>query len=72
MRKLCEQQGIKPAAKQTSADARIAVLEAKLWISSQSEEGNVKKKGVETPKEPPKGETNMNCVYDKTVICASV
>ena len=30
VRKLCEQQGIKPVTKQTSADARIAALEAKL------------------------------------------
>ena len=31
--KLCEQQGIKPAMKQTSADARIAALEVKLGIT---------------------------------------
>ena len=32
--KLCEQQGIKPATKQTSTDARIVALEAKLGITS--------------------------------------
>ena len=37
--KLHEQQGIKHTAKQTSADARIAALEAKLRIASHPEEG---------------------------------
>ena len=32
--KLCEQQGIKPTMKQTSPDARIAALEAKIWRTS--------------------------------------
>ena len=36
--KLYEQQGIKPAMKQTSTDARIATLEAQLGISSHSKE----------------------------------
>ena len=43
VRILHKQQGIKPAMKQTSADARIAALGAKLGISSQPEEGDVKK-----------------------------
>ena len=38
--------------KQTSADARMAALEAKLGITSQSEEGDVKTKDGETPEEP--------------------
>ena len=48
VRKLLKQHGIKPAAKQTSADARIA----KLRISSQPKECDVKKTKGETPKEP--------------------
>ena len=43
VRKLCEQQGIMPSAKQTSADARFSALEAKFEISSHPEEGDVKK-----------------------------
>ena len=50
--KLCEQQGIKLVMKQTSTDARIATLEAKLGINSQLEESDAKKKEGETPKEP--------------------
>ena len=50
--KLCEQQGIKPSPKQTSTDARIAALEAKLRITYQPKEGDVKKKEGETPEEP--------------------
>ena len=50
--KLHEQQGIKPIAKQTSADARIAALDAKFRIASQPKEGDVKKKEEETPEEP--------------------
>ena len=49
IRKLHEQQGTKPSMKQPSADARIAVLEAKLRISSQPEEADIKKKEGETP-----------------------
>ena len=52
IRKLQEQQGIKPAAKQTSTATRIAALEAQVGISSQPEEGDVKKKEGETPEEP--------------------
>ena len=44
--KLCEQQGIKLAMKQTSTDTRITALEAKLGITSQPEEGDVKKRRV--------------------------
>ena len=50
--KLLEQQGIKPATKQANADARIAALEAKLRVSSQPKEEDVKKKEGEIPKEP--------------------
>ena len=50
--KLHEQQGIKPAMKQTIADARIAALKAKLGASSQPEKGNAKKKMGELCKEP--------------------
>ena len=52
VRKLHEQQGIKPTMRQTSADMRIAALEAKLGVSSQSKEGDVKKPEGETPEEP--------------------
>ena len=51
VRKFCEQQGIKPTMKKTSTDSKIAALEAKLEIASQSKEGNDKKKVGETPKE---------------------
>ena len=49
---LWKQQGTKPTTKQTSTDARIAALDAKLRINSQPEEGHIKKKEGETPKEP--------------------
>ena len=42
--KLHEQQDIKPNMKQTSADAKIAALKAKLGVSSQPKEGNVNEK----------------------------
>ena len=54
--KLCEQ-GIKPAVKQTSTDARIATLEAKLRISFQPEEGDIKKRRERLPKNQYEGET---------------
>ena len=60
VRKLCEQQGIKPAVKQTSADARISVLEAKLGITSQPVQGDVNKKEGETPKEQKCGRNRGN------------
>ena len=50
--KLHEQQGIKPATMHTNAEARIAVLEAKLRISSPPIDGDVKKTVEETPEEP--------------------
>ena len=50
VKKLYEWQAIKPAAMQTSAEARIAALEAQLWINSQPEKGNAKHMG-ETPEE---------------------
>ena len=50
--KFHKQQGIKPAVKQISADARIAALEAKFVISSQPEEGDVSKNEEKTPNEP--------------------
>ena len=43
--------------KQTSTDARIAALEAKLGIHSQAEDVDVKKKEGETPEELAWGET---------------
>ena len=52
VRKLQEQQGIKPTMQQTSTDARISALEAKLEITSRPEQGDVKEKEGETPKEP--------------------
>ena len=52
VRKLCKQQGIKPTTKQTSTNARIVDLEAKLRRASQPKEGDVKKKEGETSKEP--------------------
>ena len=42
--KLYEQQDIKPAMEQTSAEARITALESKLGIPSKPKEGVVKKK----------------------------
>ena len=50
--KLHQQQGINSIAKQTSKDAKINALEAKLGINSQPKEGDIKKKGGEAPKEP--------------------
>ena len=50
--KLCKQQDIKPAMKQTSTDARVAALEAKLRITSQPEEDDANKKEREAPQEP--------------------
>ena len=43
--KLHEQQSIKPAIKQTSADARIAALEVNHGINYQPKDGDVKKLG---------------------------
>ena len=57
VRKLHEQQGIKHAAKQTSADAMIAALLAKLMICSQPKESDIKKIEGETPQEPARGRT---------------
>ena len=50
--KLHEQQGIKSAMKQTSTDARISALEAKLEITFQPKECDVKGKGGQDSKEP--------------------
>ena len=47
-----EKQDIKPPEKQTSTEIRIAALEAKFGITSQPEQGDVKKKEGEIPKEP--------------------
>ena len=58
--KLCEQQGIKHAINQTIKDARIAALEVKLGINSQSEEGDVKKNEKKTPNEPSWGRKRGN------------
>ena len=44
VRKLQEQQGIKPTTWQTGTDPRISALEAKLWIAFQPEQGDVKKR----------------------------
>ena len=51
VRKLYEQQDMKLATKQTIEEARIAALQAKLGISCQPKEDDVKKKERETPKE---------------------
>ena len=51
IRKMHEQQDIKLVAKQFCTEARIAALEAQLMIDSQPGEGEIKKKGGETPKE---------------------
>ena len=68
--KICEQQGIKPAMKQTSTDARIAALEAKLGINSQLKEGNTKKKKGEAPKEPAWRRNRWNPVVTCKAYCA--
>ena len=60
--KLHEQQVIKPAEMQTSMDARIVALEAKLGLKSQPKEGDVKKKDGEAPKEPAWGRNRGNPV----------
>ena len=57
IRKLHEQQSIKPTVKQISADTRIAALEAKLGNASQPKEGDVKKKEEILPKNQSGGET---------------
>ena len=60
VRKLHEQQGIKPATKHTNAKARIAALEAQLMINSQPKEGDAKQKDGETPREPERGKNRGN------------
>ena len=45
---LCEQNGIKPAAKQTSTDARIAALQAKHKMSKRRERLPKNQHGKET------------------------
>ena len=62
VRKLQEQQGIKPTAKQTSTGARIAALEDKLRISSHPKEGGVKKTKGEAPKTSAWGRNRKNPV----------
>ena len=57
VRKLPKQQGIKATMMQTSADARIAALEAKLGIDSQSHEGDIKKWRVRLWKNQHRGKT---------------
>ena len=53
VRKLYEQQGIKPI----NTDVRMTDLEAWLKTNSQLNEGDVTKKEGETPPEPAWGET---------------
>ena len=60
VRKLPKQQGIKATMMQTSADARIAALEAKLGIDSQSHEGDIKKMEGEALEEPAQGKNRGN------------
>ena len=48
--------------KQTSADSSIVVLEAKLGISSEPKDGDVKKTKGETPKEAARGRNRGNPV----------
>ena len=55
-----EQQGIKPAMKQTSAEVRIITIETQLSISSQPMESGIKKKEGETPKQPALGRNKGN------------
>ena len=59
-RKLQEQQGIKPATRQTSADAKNSAREAKIEITSQPKQDDVKEKEGETPKEPKWGKNKRN------------
>ena len=63
IRKLHEQQGIRLAARQTSADARIVVLDAKLMVRSQPKEGDDKKMKGETPEESAWKETEAILLY---------
>ena len=60
VRKLQEEQGIKHTMWQTSADARISALEAKLGIASQPEQGGVKEKEGGTLKETIWGRNKEN------------
>ena len=60
VRKQCEQQGIKPAMKQTSAEVRIITIETQLSISSQPMESGIKKKEGEIPKQPALGRNKGN------------
>ena len=58
--KLHEQQGIKLTIEQTNAEARIAALETQLEIGFKPEEGDVKKREEQTPKEPAWGRNREN------------
>ena len=60
--KLQEQQGIKSATRQTTADARISAFEAKLWLTSQPKQGDIKEKEGETLEEPKWGKNRGNFV----------
>ena len=60
VKKLQQEQGIKPAIKQTSADARNAALEAKFKTSSQPKESDVKKTKEETRKNQAWGRNRRN------------
>ena len=57
VRKLQEQQGIKPTYKQPITEAWIAALKNQLEVNSHPEEGDVMKKEGVTPEEPT-GERN--------------
>ena len=61
VKKLHEQQGIKPVTKQIRAEARIAALKAQLGINSMLEEGDAKQEG-ESPKEQGWGRNRGNPV----------
>ena len=61
VRELCKHQGIKPAMKQTSAEVRIAALEAQLGIKSQPKKGDDEKE-EKTLKEPAWGRKRGNSV----------
>ena len=51
VRKLHEQQGTKPIARKTNAEARITAFKAQLGVHSQPWEGSIKRKEGEAPKE---------------------
>ena len=62
VRKLLQQQHVKPAMKQPSTKTGIATFEAQLRVSSQAMKSDAKNKEVETLKEQAWGRSRENSV----------